>query len=221
MADNVHYFGYVNPIVPTASFGGTGFPFPLGYSTPSILNRFQFALPREVQNSAAASCAKWCLRQKVWMLTTDASAGGVPLPAGPLIEFYGRTREWEIRQQAGEVIQQNSDATFTLSIFRILGGAIPAIWKDGDDYRPSFHFGANMGNEDGGIAISTVESELIDPSEATAVVDGVEMPVYYAGDGIFNFTFLTLTISEFWPYEFAGSPIYDTATGLWLQDPRN
>jgi hypothetical protein len=117
-----------------------------------------------------------------------------------------------------------------IALFRATGYAAPAIYYDHTNYFPALQIGANLSLDNGTNAAQLVLSS--DPGtfspptgSIAATIDTETVTLYYkftsSGTGSMTLTHFDLTISSYWPYPAKdGSPIYDTTTGLQLQDPR-
>lgn len=211
MSDRVMYLGYEDTVTGDSSIG-TGFPFftksSIGANDPDY---WPLVLAREDANVAAPSCARWALRSRVWNFDGDAGFGTADMADGT-----GRTSEVDIRRQpgGGTVFQTYSSGGVSVSL-EIFGDPLPSLFDDSGSLRPQFHLTGNSGTTE----INSVEADLSGPADGSinATAEGLSFTLYYIGTPP---TFFDLFPVEFWPYKGTdGNPIYDTATGLELQDP--
>lgn len=223
------------------SSGASGFYFQVKTTTPSDTSFYGLEVPNlEVQNSTTPSIAKWAWRVRYWTLETDAaaSAGGDSdnYSIGELPTVLPINSELEmltVNNGLRTYTQASGDPTFTFNLFTTPPGE-QGVWYDGTNYRPAFYVQGVITLDDfGGNSVAFKFSTYPDfffPSSPlgsiTAQIDGIDVTLYYfaatTGDGAFTLTSLTLTPTTFWAFAATdASPIYDTATGLWLQDPRN
>jgi hypothetical protein len=218
VADNIHFLTN-NPADPADAYGCSGFPFKIATSAPSP-EYYPIALARHDPDPTAPSCSKWSLRTRIWKPTTDGTAGSVSIPSVNMTDFTGRTRELEIRQGAGAgtVFQTLSGTGYDLN-FEMFGDPLPKLWKDGTDYKPQINIAGSINDGMGNtLEFNSVESELSGPSTGsiTGKIDTKDIPIYMIATGTASMTSFELNPSEFWPYDYQGDPIYDTATGAIL-----
>lgn len=241
MGDRILYASYENTAVPEASSGHTGFPFGVVYGgTPAQPGYYPLALPLEAANSSALSCSKLYNRGKILRLDTDLSvtvnAVTTSATSADLIDVLGTSRELDLFspdpadcykhfQQSSTFVQ--IDVTFFLPT----SGLDFKLWKDGSDFKPHININGTITAVDGSDTIvinfdSNVGSGF--PDSIVGSLEGESITIYYevaiSGGGTTDFTFsqFDLSFSEYWEYAARdASPIYNSSTGLELQNRRN
>lgn len=233
MADPVHFATVEDTVTPAQSSGFSGFPAPLitspGVPDPSLF--FPVAMP-------FTECIEKFWRIKKWAVATDfvqtAGAQVATFLSQTMNGGSTATRENELVLQGqyiacGLPVDVNGTVgdVGAFELFRFPPS--PGIYTTGGDLYPAINIGSNLDVDDG---INKIRVNLSqDPTGAagsiTATVDGHNVTLYHrpevqTGDGAYSITFMDFTPVEWWPYAAEdASPIYDTATGAQLQNPRN
>ncbi len=231
MADRVMYA--TNEDAPS---GFSGFPFQVKQFADVIYNPvfYSIGLPLESADSMDSSCARWYGRVKGLAVTTDlkvtVSGTDYPFPASTWAraDFPSTaSRELDYFRNAGVVRGwqfAEIDPFWTSAGINLFGDS-RILTSDWSTFYP---FIAIAGQGASTIAqfSSSDPFDPDDPQSITGTIDGKPIPIYYTvqddPDISISFSNFTATFVSYWPYAATnGTPIYDEATGLELQNPLN
>lgn len=214
MADAVHFATWDDQADPTKASGFNGFPAPFCALTSGPAT-FPAIVPY-------TQIIEWFWRIIGWQIaaaniTAGASSVGTGAMAGS-----GVTRELELVQQISLPFSSALGASLTL--FDTFGPQTPpVIALDAGNFYPSIQIRGSRSDGANNIQFDSISANL--PAVVgsfNATVAGIIVPVFYNGAGTFAASQLDFTPNGYWPYAAAsGSPIYNTTTGVQLQDPQN
>lgn len=234
MADRVRFLTWNDTVTPAKSSGGNGFPAPFNATAAVDVYNTQVTL---------ADCLKWYWRVKEWKVTADLLVTG---PGGTAFIVSGQTAtvvlgpatELDMIQQGNHWLHNamasggTNPAGATHAALLLFGnGAVspePAIKFDAPNHFPWLEVNAIVGTIiDGYVQFDSIQANVSPPDGSiTAIVDGYAVTLYYQSHldpgTTLTGSSLVFTPVSYWPYAAAdGTPIYDSATGAELQDPRN
>lgn len=220
MGDRVRFLTNTFTSPPSASSGGSGFPFPINGGTVGGKIAVSFA-----------DCMKWWWRVKNWSLSTDLeivdhASNVFTMPNGALtVGGPNATRELALINPVPHIFdaQDGVKTNFELSL---MGSAGTQIIRDSGSYYPDIVGGGFVGNDPGqGILTFLFDFSGSPPAPTiTGTIDGHNMDITYDTTSFppasFTFSYFDLTPVEYWPYASAsGSAIYNTSTGAQIQSP--
>lgn len=227
MSDAVHFATRNDTMTPANSSGFNGFayPFTTGSTGAGTANPLNMTFPEavkhwwRVRNYAVSAVTPWTLTSAG--ITYTFSGGNLSVITGPSreLDFLNqRNQLWgetTATESAGLSFVLDPSLFFPTGYIRGAGTTLwPALIISGNISNPFGTSFVNFGNfqTSGSFNVSIDGMSFTTGYDSTSVLPGDSFTV---GDLVF-------TAIEYWPYAAAdGSAIYDTTTGVALQNPRN
>jgi hypothetical protein len=223
MADRVFFATTEDTGTPANNSGFNGFPYP--FNRTISVPEFRYPVVRTLSD-----CVKLWWRIRNWGVVTDASAtvGGTTtgVPNGAMTaDPSSATRENDLQFTSAV---HNFDNTVGASEFIRLAVANSIVQAGGGNLYPNLSVAATA-SPDGvnGIALRLFSPDPTLGAATGSIVGtvlGVPTPVYYwilGAPDSWVFTSFSLEPVLWWPYaNSVGLPVWDTATGAQLRDPR-